>query len=136
MIDPSLAIQAAIVAALRAPASVKALIGNPARVYDSVPTGAAFPYVSLGASQVLNDGNGCGEQAEVYLSLDCWSRAVGFPEVRQIAAAVSTALSSPLTVTGYVVVIQDVEDINYRRDADGLTSRATVALRLSLVASA
>ncbi len=134
MIDPALPLQDAIVAAGRAAGSAAA-----ARIYDRVPTTkgvvpeALFPFASLGAMQVLNVGNSCGEEAEVFTSLDVWSRAVGYVEVKSVAADLVVALAAPMTVEGFRVVIQDVEDINYRREPDGLTSRAIIGLRYSLV---
>lgn len=134
MIDPSLALQGAIVTALKSSVSVRAVIGNPARIYDNVPSGAVFPYASLGSMQIINDSNDCGDQSDVFASVDCWSRAVGFPEVRSVAAAIAAVLANAVAVPGFRVVFQYVEDINYRRDPDGLTSRATIGLRYSLVA--
>lgn len=137
MIDPSLPVQGALVTTIKA-------AGTPVaqRVYDRVPTTNGivpdnlYPFASLGAVQVLNEGNGCGDQATVYLYLDVWSRAVGYPEVRQCVAAICAVLTTSLTITGFRVVVQDIEDINYRREPDGLTSRAIIGLRFSLVPTA
>jgi uncharacterized protein DUF3168 len=139
MIDPSLPLQGALITTLKADVGVKAIFGSPARVYDRVPTtngvvpAALFPFASLGPVQVINDGNACGDQAEVYAVLDVWSQAIGYPEVRQCVAAICAVLTTTLTVPGFRVVIQDIEDINYRREPDGLTSRAIIGLRFNLV---
>lgn len=138
MIDPSLPLQAALFTALDVTA-VRAIIGNPARVFDNVPrntdgsVAATFPYASFGPAQPVNDGNSCGEQTEVYQQLDLWSRAVGYVEVKRLGAAVCVALNAALTVAGFRVVVQHIEDVNYRREPDGLTSRGIVSLRVSLV---
>lgn len=139
MIDPSLPVQGALVTTLKADAGVIAKFGSPARIYDRVPTtngiipANLYPFASLGAAQVINGGNGCGDQAEVFWPLDVWSQVVGYPEVRQCAAAICAVLTTDLTVPGFRVVVQDIEDINYRREPDGLTSRAIIGLRFNLV---
>lgn len=138
MIDPSLPLQAGLVSALDV-GPVRAIIGNPARVFDRVPTkddgtvSAAFPYASFGPMQVVNDGDACGDQAEVYVQIDLWSRAVGYVEVKRLGAAVCAALRADLSVEGFRVVVQHIEDIDYRREPDGLTSRGIIKLRVSLV---
>lgn len=132
---PDLPLQAAIVAALKASSAVKAVVGDPARVYDRVPDGAAFPYIAYGASQTLPDFTVCAGPAETFITLDGWSRGVGKVEAKQLADAICTALAAPLTVTGFRVVVQEIEDVNVRADPDGLTTRATVSLRFETTPS-
>jgi hypothetical protein len=92
--DPSLELQAALVAALKN--NIGAAVAD--RVYDQVPapvppaTTPTFPYVTLGDCQVLPDKAGCIDGVEVYPQIDVWSRAVGYPEVKTIVKAVLAAL--------------------------------------------
>ncbi|MEN6535648.1 MAG: DUF3168 domain-containing protein [Bryobacteraceae bacterium] len=123
MSDPSLELQAAIVAALKG--NSPSIVGG--RIYDDVPAGAAFPYVSMGDCQVLPDKSGCIDGVEVYPQIDVWSRAVGYPEVKGITKEVLAVLDDqPLTVGGFNVVVFEVESVNYLRDPDGLTHHAAI----------
>lgn len=128
MSDPSLEVQAAIVAALKTNGALPAVVS--ARVYDSVPTAPVFPYISLGDCQVLPDKAECIDGAELFLQIDVWSRAVGFPESKQIAKAIVVKLDDqPLTVAGHDVVIFEHQSTQYLRDPDGLSRHAALSFR-------
>jgi hypothetical protein len=107
MSDPSLALQRAIVAALRGYAAAGA--GRAASMTQA-PAGAAFPYVTLGEGHVLGDDTeDCGEGSEVFIQIDAWSRAEGFPQTKQIAAAIRGGLkATPLVLTGFVVTVTEL----------------------------
>jgi hypothetical protein len=125
MSDPSLEVQGALVAALKA-----ASIGVDARIYDDVPADRTFPYVSLGECQVLPDKADCIDGAELFLQVDAWSREVGFPEVKGIAAKIVDALDDrPLSVSGHNVVVFEHQSTQYLRDPDGLTHHAALTFR-------
>lgn len=123
----SLALQGAIVAALKADNAVKAIVGT--RVFDVVTALALMPYISLGEDQVLPDGSECFDGYEIRSTLHLWSRAVGFPEVKRLAAAVDDALGDELVVPGHHVIACGVTDTRFLRDPDGLTSRAVLSLQ-------
>lgn len=128
MSDPSLEMQAAIVAALKQGGALPTEVGD--RVFDKVPAGAAFPYVSLGPLQVLPDKAGCIDGAELFQQIDVWSREAGYPEVKKIAAAIVVKLDDqPLSVVGHDVVVFEHSDTRYLRDPDGLTSHAVINFR-------
>lgn len=125
MSDPSLEVQAAIVAALRSNGALPPVVGK--RVYDTVPANAAFPYISLGEGQVLPDKADCIDGAELSQQVDVWSRAVGFPECKTIAKAVVAKLDDqPLNVAGSDVIVFEHEQTRYLRDPDGLTLHAAI----------
>ncbi len=137
MSDPSLPLQAALIATLLADADVKALVGK--RIYDEVPddkkrtadTGKAFPYVSLGDTQVLPDKADCIDGTEVFVQIDAWSTAPGYPEVKRIGAAIVDALDDQeLTVEGYTAVVVQIQNIHYLRDPDGITRHAALSFRV------
>jgi Protein of unknown function (DUF3168) len=126
--DPSLEMQAAIVAALKQGGALPLAVGG--RVFDKVPTGAAFPYVSLGPVQVLPDKAGCIDGAEVIQQIDVWSREPGYPEAKRIAAAIVARLDDqPLNVDGHDAIVFEHVDTHYLRDPDGLTSHAVINFR-------
>lgn len=127
MAEPSLALQDAIVAALRA--------GSPpdlgARVYDSVPTGATFPYVKVGDDQVTGDHAECLEgSVEIATNIHVWSRGVGKVEAKQIAGwIVSTLNGAALTLVDYRLVLIEHDGSHHLGDPDGLTSHSVVTFR-------
>jgi hypothetical protein len=132
MIDPSLPLQGAIVAALKASNTIKALIGNPARVYDRVPENFVLPYVTVGEGIAIADKAECIDGVQVLPEIKCFSDKPGYPEVKQVAAAVIATLDEnySLSVTGHRLLAIDYEDVRYRRDADGLTSIADITFRI------
>ncbi len=128
MSDPSLAIQIALVARIGA---LSAELGG--RVYDDVPpeadreseTGAAFPYVSLGDGGRVPIDEECFDRSTTTVYVNVWSRAVGFPEVKRIAGAISDGLhENPLEIQGHVLDGLRVEGVRYLREPDGVTRRA------------
>lgn len=91
MRDHESALQKALIAHLRADGSVKALLGDPARVWDEAPRDAVWPWLAVGRSEsrpVAADG--CG--VEHTLSLRCASRFSGTEEAKAVLAAVRAAL--------------------------------------------
>lgn len=126
MSDPSLALQSALVTTLKASGGV----GTAARVYDTVPEGAVFPYVQIGDDQIIGDDVDCAELSEVFTRIHVWSRAVGFPETKTIAGAIRARLRAvPLTLTGFTVTEVEFVQIQYLRDPDGLTRHAVIEIR-------
>jgi len=125
MTSPSLELQGKIVARLKADAGVTAIIGS--RVYDSVPSNASFPYVSIGPKQVVSDDYDCITGFEVFMQLDAWSRGTGFPEVERLAEAVRIALHEfELPLVDNALVLFSHRQTRVMRDPDGLTAHAAV----------
>jgi Protein of unknown function (DUF3168) len=124
--DPSLSLQKALVAALK---------GNTAageNVYDMVPQSNLFPRITLGSCQALGDTfrADCIAGSEVYLDLDVWSRAVGYPEAKTIADQVRGILDdADLPLDGHHVELMLFESVTFERDPDGLTSRGRMLFR-------
>lgn len=130
MSDPSLELQAAIVGTLKNNAGIQAVVGNPARVYDEVPNNPMFPYISLGDNQVLPDKAECIDGTEIFWQIDAWARDPTFPMVKKIAKAIVAALDDQdITVSGYTVVISELNTVNYLHDPDGITRHAAVNMR-------
>lgn len=129
--DADLELQGVIVAALKADATVAGLVGS--RVYDSVPPGAVFPYISYGPCDTLTDDADCITGLDVFIQLDCWSRSVGYPEVKKISDAVRDALhDKPLSLTVNALVFLEHRQTRTLRDPDGLTSHAAISLQASV----
>jgi hypothetical protein len=126
-----LELQGAINTRLRADVLLTALVNK--RVYDQPPTPVTYPYVTLGEAQGIQDDATCVIGEKVYLTLHAWSQAVGFPEVKRIAAAVKDSLHlAPLTLPSYRLVSILHRTTRTFRDNDGLTSHAVIELVASV----
>lgn len=125
MSSPALELHGLIVARLKTDPAVAALIGD--RVYDSVPDGVVFPYVSMGPRDEISDDADCITGFEISLQVDVWSRKPGFPEAQRIADAVRASLVEyvfPEMENPLVLFRHD--QTRLLRDPDGLTSHAAL----------
>ena len=103
MTSPSLELQGAIIARLKAYGALTSLVSG--RVYDQVSVNAALPYVSLGPEQIVSSDAECINGFEIFVQIDAWSQAIGQPEVKRIAEAIRTALHNyELTLTDNALV--------------------------------
>jgi hypothetical protein len=128
MSDPSLLLQGAVFAALRANGALPAVVAG--RIYDEVPPVPTFPYVTVGDGQIIGDDTeDCGDGSEIFIQVDAWSRAVGYPEVKSIAAAIRTALKIPIALSGFEVSVIQFQQCQYLRDPDGKTRHAAIQFR-------
>jgi Protein of unknown function (DUF3168) len=120
MSGPAFAVQKAEAAALKAYAPLTALIAD--RVYDEIAVEALFPYVQIGEHQEVGDDDDCEERSRVVSRVHGWSRAVGFPEVKQIASAVRGCMrQSVLVVDGFHIDNIKHQQTLFMRDRDGRT---------------
>lgn len=104
--EPLAAVVKGVVAVLSGDEAVKALCGDPVRVWDVAPRSGAMPHLVIGGGRWRDGAAGF----EVELSVTAVSRFDGQEEARAIAGAVSAALSG--------VVLS----------ADGMTGRTEVRL--------
>lgn len=134
MSDPSLLLQDAVVKRLKADAVVVALVG--ARIYDEIPAGANFPYVNIRGGQVNGDDIECADISEVYFQIHAWAKPPSAGgTVKKIAGAIRDAMKATLTLTGFVVEIQEYQQTQWLDDPDGLTRHAVVEFRFIIVHS-
>ncbi len=123
--DPSLALQGAFVAAIKA---LNTESGT--RVYDRVPATKVFPYVHLGTGSVLPNQADCYDGSDVSLTVHIWSRAVGWPEAKRIASAIRAGLhNAELPLVGHTLELLEIERADYLNDSDGLTSHVVLTFR-------
>lgn len=127
--DPSLSLQAAVIAALKNDSGFTTLVGQ--RLYDRPPENPTFPYVVYGEDHVIQaDFDDCNIGWEVFTPLHVWSRKVGQPEVKRIGGSIHDVLHlNELNVSGFRLVLIEHHDTRYLRDPDGLTSHAVVEFR-------
>jgi hypothetical protein len=125
-------LQQAVHATLSADSAILSLLGG-ARVYDDVPQGAAFPYLSLTAFTVRDWATGTEPGAEILFTVSAWSRRAGHKEAHLIADAVRSALhDAPITLTDYHLVNLRHEASDSRSERDGDTYRVAARFRAIL----
>jgi hypothetical protein len=123
-VDPSLALQRAIENALR-----RASIAG-GRIYDRPTLTETYPQVTIGEGQVLANLADCYDGSECFLDIHVWSRAVGYPEAKQIADLIrSTLHDADLDLDGHTLELLHFQDARALRDPDGLTSHVAMTFR-------
>lgn len=128
MASPDLELQAAILARLKADATLTLLVNG---IYDQPPSTAwATPkegYVTIGEAQIIRDDAMCVSGGQAYLTLHGWSRKVGFPIAKEIAEAVVESLHlAPLTMATNRFISIMHRSTRVFRDPDGITSHAVI----------
>ena len=133
MTSAAWALQRAIHQKLTASATITSLLGGP-HVWDHVPRGAAYPFVTFGVTTDRDWSTG-GDAAsdagvEHILTLLVWSNAAGRREADAIAAALRDTLhDQPLTLAGHRLVNIRHELTDTRRDVNDELYHAVVRLR-------
>lgn len=117
---------------LVANSAVHALIAD--RIHDRVPKDSAFPYLSFGPSDLVEDDAECITGRVETIQIDCWSRYQGgFKEVKDVADAVKGALhhyEGEMTVNALVEM--RVIAMRFFRDPDGLTSHGVLTVECTV----
>ncbi|MFQ5783608.1 MAG: DUF3168 domain-containing protein [Alphaproteobacteria bacterium] len=117
--DSSWPLQQAVFAALTGDPTLMAMIAG---VFDRVPQGTNFPYVTIGEATARAWGAAGLDGVEATLVLHVWSRARGRKEVKEIMAQIHRVLDDTnLTVPGHVLVSLRFGFAEYLPDADGIT---------------
>lgn len=120
---------------LKADAGVAAITS---RVYDHVPRAngqvtAEFPHISFGPQDATDAGGDCIDGQEITIQLDCWSRAVGSLECKNMVDAVRRALHErELELTDNALAEIRVFLTRVFRDPDGLTTHGVVQVTASV----
>ncbi len=122
-------LQKSIFAALTASPAVTGLLGG-ARVFDDVPPGAEYPYLTIGESAARDWSTGTDAGDEHILTLHVWSRAAGRKEAHEIMGAVRGVLhDAALSVSGHRLINMRHEFSDARREPDGETYHGVVRYR-------
>lgn len=104
-------------------------------VFDHVPQGTGFPYVTIGeATEVRYDTHDrAGKEAT--LTLHVWSRYAGYKEALEIVGQIDSLLDRTRpTVTGWSVV-SVTNDFTQTMTADGITRHVVARYRVKLQAT-
>lgn len=107
---------------------------SPVVVYDDVPDGAAFPYVTLGESTETDISPKGAGFYEATHTLHVWSRYKGFKQCNEIIDSIAAAFETPLDMAadGYTDCYTRVEYRQVMRDPDGITRHGVVRIRVRI----
>lgn len=128
MSDPSLAVQKAVVARLKASAALSSLVAG--RILDRAPDNVTFPFVQIGYFDTIDDSAECIDGCQVRIEINVWSREPGQTEAKTIAGHVRAALHEhALPLEEPFAMVGNVEHENSRPqgDGDGITTRIIVS---------
>ncbi|MGQ0671673.1 MAG: DUF3168 domain-containing protein [Hyphomicrobium sp.] len=129
MANAGLELQKSVFAALSGHAALTSLLGG-ARIYDDVPRGADYPYVTLGESTLRDWSTGSDTGDEHVLTVHVWSRAAGRKQLHEIMGTLRGALhEAALMVTGHRLINLRHEFSDARREPDGETYHGVVRYR-------
>lgn len=129
MASAGLDLQRSLVQAIRSNAAIVGLLGG-AKVYDDVPQGTVFPYVTIGQSLVRDWSTGSESGHEHAVTLHVWSRAAGRKQTHEIMGAIEGALhDGALSLVEHRLVNLRHEFSDARREPDGDTYHGTVRFR-------
>ncbi|MEZ5776023.1 MAG: DUF3168 domain-containing protein [Hyphomicrobiaceae bacterium] len=128
-IDAGHALQVAIQTTLAADATLAGLTGS-GRVFDHVPQGTHYPYVTYGASTHRDWSTATEDGTEHDLTLHVWSDAAGRREARTILLAIRSRLhDQALALDGHRLVNLRAGHVELRREADGETVHGLIRFR-------
>ncbi|RMD64398.1 MAG: DUF3168 domain-containing protein [Alphaproteobacteria bacterium] len=128
--DSQWPLQQAVHNALSGAVALKALLGDPPRVFDHVPPDALFPYVVIGETTAVPFDTKNEDGMAMTLSLHTWSRYRGFKETKDIMATVTDVLdAAALSLTDHTLVLLQLVFAATMRDPDGLTRHGVQRFR-------
>lgn len=134
--DSQWAVQAAVYSTLTGDSTLQAIIGNPARVFDTMPQDTDFPYVVIGENEAAAFDTKTEDGMEQTFTLHSWSRYDGLKEVKDIMAAITGALDNvALSVTGHDLVYLRFTFAATFLDPDGRTRHGVQRFRCLTQAS-
>jgi hypothetical protein len=125
----ALALQSALITSLQASTDLATVMGAP-RIYDDVPPGTPYPYVTIGQTVERDWATGTETGSEHTVTFHVWSRTPGRRQVHLIVGLMRTVLSSAaIALTGHRLVNLRHEFSDARRESDGETYHALVRFR-------
>lgn len=123
MANPSLvALQTALASALANAASIQALVGDPARVYDHVPQDATFPYIEIGDVEASADNDKDTNRIVAQVQINVWTgdEYAGRGSALQIMDAIYGVLHrAALSISGNAHVLTRFVGAETGRGDDG-----------------
>ena len=107
-----------------------------ASVYDEVPEGSSFPYVTIGETTALDYSTHDVDGSEQTMTLHVWSQYRGAKETKNILDRLHDLLHNySLSVTGANLINLRLEFSDLLRDPDGITRHGVMRFRAVLLGS-
>jgi len=107
-----------------------------ASVYDEVPEGSSFPYVSIGETTALDYSTNDVDGSEQTMTLHVWSQYRGTKETKNILDRLHDLLHDySLSVTGANLINLRFDFSDLLRDPDGITRHGVIRFRAILLGS-
>ncbi len=130
--DSQLAVQAALVAALKGASAVTLLLADGAgSVFDHVPQKSPYPYLVVGPATARPFDGKTEDGMDQQVTLHAWSRERGMKELKTIMAAVVATLDrASLSVGGHSLVDLRFVFSDARLDPDGFTRHGVQRFRV------
>jgi len=127
------ALQRAVYQTLSADENIKDIVDDPPRIFDTVPRGAAFPYIVIGDDKEKDFSTATERGSEHLITVHIWSRAPGLKQSRAAANAVIGALDgAALAIAGFTLVALRWQATDTTRESDGETIHAELRFRAVL----
>lgn len=117
-------LQTGVYDALTGSGTLQSLISNPVRVFDHTPQDSAFPYLVIGEATTAPFDVKDADGQDNFFMVHTWSRYRGTKELKEIMAAVITALDC-VDLSGLIIGVEnpltrfEFSDIDFEQD--GLT---------------
>ena len=128
------ALQEAIYARLNNDSTLTSTYG--ASVYDEVPEGSSFPYISIGETTALDYGTLDVDGSEQTMTFHVWSQYRGAKETKNILDRLHDLLHDySLSVTGANLINIRFDFSDLLRDPDGITRHGVIRFRAILLGS-
>lgn len=125
------AVQAALMALLRADADVQSVFGTPARVLDAESEEPLYPYALLERHETSPAGASLATGLEHRIALASYSRDDGVRGAKQCLSALRAAVEgADWTVAGQHIVLSQVIYADAMRTADKRAFRGVVRIRI------
>ena len=117
--DAPWVLQEALYQTLSADSALTTLLGG-FRIYDHVPQGSQYPYVTIGENIARDWSTASSSGAEHQLTLHIWSKAAGRKQAHEIMTVLSNLLHDEnLMLNAHVLVNLRLLFSEVRRDPDG-----------------
>lgn len=124
------ALLAAMRAACAADADVRAVLGDPARLYDNRPKAPIFPFLTIGRVETVAADASESPALNHTITLHVWSREAGKAEAMAALAALRACLhNAALTVAGRRLVLLGVVYADIFLSPDARSTQGLMRLR-------
>ncbi len=122
MSGPAVELQKGLFDKLRNDATLTALLGGSAKIYDSPPDGAVTPYVTIGDDTASDEGTKTYRGQQITATIHSWSQKKSRAEVKGIMDRIWSLLhEGTITISGHSLILMRFEFGNTELDPDDRT---------------